>query len=74
MVAGRRYLGTWTLPSGNTCDVYLAADGQLSLQWDRPPSPSWPRNDVEHYQTTTFPEIIRAVGAATGQRVLGIQA
>lgn len=69
----RQYLGTWVLPSGNSCDVvYL--DGQLTFGWDRPPSPSWPRADVEHYRTVTFPEILRAVESSTGQRVLGVLA
>jgi hypothetical protein len=67
----RGYLGSWVLPSGNSCDVFYR-DGELALQWDRPPSPSWPRADVEHYQVVTFPEILRAVASATGQRVLGV--
>jgi hypothetical protein len=70
---GSRYLGSWTLPSGNTCDVYLTPAG-LSCAWDRPPSPSWPRADVEHWSTTTFPAICRAVADATGQRVIGVTA
>jgi len=70
----RRYLGSWTLPSGSTCDVYLTSAGQLSCCWDRRPSPSWPRADVEHYQAVTFPEILRAVATVTGHRVLGVEA
>jgi hypothetical protein len=77
-----RYLGSWTLPSGNSCDVYLARaiePGALRLdalrcEWDRPPSPSWPRADVEHWQAVSWPEIVRAIATATGQRVLGVQA
>jgi hypothetical protein len=65
------YLGSWTLPSGNTCDVYLTTAG-VSCGWDRPPSPSWPRADVEHYQSVTFPEIMRAVATATGKGVVGV--
>jgi len=68
----RRYLGSWTLPSGNSCDVYLGAGGALACEWDDPPSPSWPAADVEHYQRVTFPEILLAVATATGQRVLGV--
>jgi len=76
----RRYLGSWTLPSGNACDVYLMRmprPGVLDLdgvqcQWDAPPSPAWPPEDVEHYQRVTFPEICRAVATLTGQRVLGV--
>jgi hypothetical protein len=69
-----RYLGSWTLPSGNTLDAYLSAAGRLECLWDRPPSPAWPRADVEHYQRVTFPEIVRALATATGQRVLGASA
>ena len=58
----RRYLGSWTLPSGNSCDVYLAREG-LRLQWDRPPSHDWPPEDVVHYRAVTLPEILRAVCA-----------
>jgi hypothetical protein len=70
----RRYLGSWTLPSGNSCNVYLAAGTALTVEWDTPPSSVWPREDVDHYQVITFPEILRAVAAVTGQRVLGVQA
>lgn len=82
MSARRRYLGSWTLPSGNSCDVYLAAgikpgtvrlDG-LTCEWDHPPSPAWPSAVVEHWQRVTFPEILRAVATATGQNVLGVSA
>jgi hypothetical protein len=69
----RRYLGTWTLPSGNSADVYLGPDGQLSCEWDTPPSPSWSAVDLAHYQRVTFPAILQAVAWATGQRVLGVQ-
>ncbi len=69
----RRYLGTWRLPSLNSCNAYLSDDGQLVLEWDRPPSPSWPRNDVAYYRSVTFPAIVHAVAVATGQRAVGIQ-
>lgn len=68
----RRYLGTWTLPSGNSADVYLVG-AHLSCEWDRPPAAAWPKADVEHWRDVTFPEILRAVASATGQRVLGVQ-
>ena len=68
----RRYLGSWTLPSGNSCNVFLDPDAALACEWDRPPSPDWPAEDVEHYRTVTFPEIVRAVAAVTGQHVLGV--
>ena len=69
--AKRRYLGSWTLPSGNSADVYLDG-GALHCRWDRPPSPAWPAEDVRHYEAVTFPEILRAVVSVTGQRVLGV--
>jgi hypothetical protein len=46
----------------------------MKLPVDRPPSPSWPRADVEHWQRVTFPEIVRAIARATGQHVLGVGA
>lgn len=70
----RRYLGSWTLPSGNSADVYLDVDtGQLACEWDTPPGPSWSAEDLAHYQTVTFPELLRAIATETGQRVLGVQ-
>jgi len=69
----RRYLGSWTLPSGNSADVYLdMASGGLECSWDTPPSPAWPQGDVEHYRAVTFPEIVRAIATVTGQRVVGL--
>jgi hypothetical protein len=70
----RRYLGSWTLPSGIACNVYLAAGHRLVCEWDTPPSPAWPAEDVAHWRAVTFPEIARAVASATGQRVLGVSA
>jgi hypothetical protein len=73
MSAKRRYLGSWTLPSGNSCNVYLEGDAAgLTCEWDTPPSPSWPRADDEHWRAVTWPEILRAVAMATGKRVLGV--
>ena len=69
-----RYLGSWTLPSGNSCDVYLGPAGALACAWDTPPSPAWPAADVAHYERVTFPAILQAVAMATGQRVLGAPA
>jgi hypothetical protein len=76
------YLGSYVLPSGNSCDVWLARDlrpgtlryGGLRCEWDRPPSPSWPRGDIEHWRAVTWPAIVRAIATATGQRVLGVTA
>jgi hypothetical protein len=74
-VMRRRYLGSWVLPSGNSCDVYLElTTGALACEWDTPPSPAWSPGDRAHYETVTFPEILRAVVTATGQSVLGVQA
>jgi hypothetical protein len=72
-MTGRRYLGSWCLPSGNSADVYLTAAG-LDCRWDRPPSSAWTREDVEHWRRVAFPEILRAVATTTGQRVLGVTA
>jgi len=71
---GRHYLGTWTLPSGNKADVYLGPGPALAVEWETPPSPAWPCEDVEHWRAVTFPEILRAVASATGQTVLGVAA
>jgi hypothetical protein len=68
-----RYLGSWVLPSGNSCDVYLTADSGVSCAWDHPPSPAWSRTDVDHWKSITFPEILRAVTTVSGQSVLGVQ-
>jgi hypothetical protein len=68
----RRYLGSWTLPSGNSCDVYLRADAHLDCEWDEPPSPAWSADEVAYYRRVTFPEILRAIARATGQRVAGM--
>ena len=69
-----RYLGSWVLPSGNSCDVRLGPGDRLVAAWDVAPSPAWPREDVAHYQAVTFPAIVRAVATATGQHVLGVGA
>lgn len=70
----RRYLGSWTLPSGNSADVYLdLARGALDCEWTTAPSPAWPRSDVEHYLAVTWPAILQAVATATGQGVLGVR-
>jgi hypothetical protein len=61
------------LPSGNSANAYLTG-GQLALEWDTPPGPSWSAEDVAHYERVTFPEILRAVARVTGQSVLGVQA
>jgi hypothetical protein len=78
-----KLVGNWTLPSGNNCHVYLSADlktGQVGVvaglhcQWDEPPSPDWPAEDVAHWETVTFPAIMRAVADLTGhRRALGVR-
>ena len=67
----RRYLGSWTLPSGNSADVYLGPAG-LVCHWDAAPSPTWPPGDVDHWRAVTFPAILRAVADATGALVVGV--
>lgn len=73
MPPARRYLGTWTLPSGNSVDVYLESTGRLSCEWDEPPSARWSDEDVAHYETVTFPALMQAVARVTRQRILGVQ-
>ncbi len=68
----RRYLGSWTLPSGNSADVYLSPDGALACEWDTSPSPAWPPADMDYYEQVTFPAILQAVARVTGSRVLGV--
>jgi len=70
-MSARRYLGSWTLPSGNSADVYWS-DGALSCEWDVPP-PAWPSAGLDHWKRVTFPAIVRAVADVTGQRVLGVR-
>jgi hypothetical protein len=71
----RRYLGSWTLPSGNACNVYFEPKtSRVACEWDHPPSPDWPAEDVVHYRAVTWPEIVRAVATTTGQKVLGVSA
>lgn len=69
---GRRCLGSWALPSGNSCDVYWSEAGGLSCLWDTAPHPAWPTADLDHWRTVTFPAILRAVAEVTGSRVLGV--
>jgi hypothetical protein len=45
---------------------------RLECRWDTPPSDAWPAEDLEHWQSMVFPEVVRAVAEATGQRVLGV--
>jgi hypothetical protein len=70
----RRYLGTWTLPSGNSCNVYWTPPHGLACEWDHAPSPTWPAEDRAHWQQVSFPEICRAVAQITGSPVLGVSA
>ena len=50
----------------------LGPDHQLECRWDTPPSDAWPAEDMTHWQSVVFPEVVRAVAGATGQRVLGV--
>lgn len=54
----RRFVGSWVLPSGNSCDVHLTDSG-LECLWDTPP-PAWPKTDTDHWRAVTFPAILRA--------------
>ena len=56
----KRLIGTWQLPSGNSCDVSCEQDDAggwpIWFEWDSPPpfSPS----DEHHYTTVVIPEVI----------------
>jgi hypothetical protein len=55
----RARLGSWSTPSGNTCDIYLFGQGvlrQLEFRWDRFPLAS---RDQMFYETTILPDAIR---------------
>ena len=58
---GRTKLGSWTFPSGNSCDVTYARDvngvQHVFFAWDFPP-PLGP-DDAAYYQGVVVPEIIR---------------
>jgi hypothetical protein len=52
-------LGTWSTPSGNSCDVYLVGQGtfrQLEFRWDRVPLRT---HDEVFYQAVILPEAAR---------------
>jgi hypothetical protein len=70
----RLYLGSWVLPSGNSCNVYLGPTEDVYFEWDEPPSPAWPPADVQHYHAVLFPAVLTAVAMELGhRRVLGVQ-
>ena len=70
----RRYIDSWCLPSGNSCDVFWSTEGALSCEWDTVPHPAWPAEDLQHWRAVVFPHILAAVAEVTGSRVLGVSA
>jgi hypothetical protein len=58
------YVGSWVGTDANVCDVFVRADGQLIVRWDRPPSPAWPPSAIAHWQTVLLPSILRALATA----------
>lgn len=58
----RIFIGTWTLPSGNSCDVTLEADARgvadVSFAWDSPP-PLAPEDEAD-YTKIVRPAVIAA--------------
>lgn len=52
-------LGSWTCPSGNSCDVFLRPEApgidQIMFEWDAPP-PLLPA-DERYYFETILPEL-----------------
>jgi hypothetical protein len=51
-------LGSWTLPSGNACDVDLA-DTAVNIRWDRLPVCQGPLDRVD-YEHRILPAILKA--------------
>lgn len=71
--ANKRFkLGSWTLPSGNSCEVYFAPGGHLQVEWDVEPSPQWSPTDIQAWRERTFPEIVQAVQDLTGVKSAGV--
>ena len=66
-----QYVGTWTLPSGNSTDIYWV-DGFIEAHWDHAPDDTWPDEDVAYWRRVTFPAVILALQRLTGQRILGV--
>ncbi len=58
---GRIKIGSWTCPSGNSCDVTFERDsrgmGHCVLAWDSPPPLS--PEDHAYYLNVVVPEIAR---------------
>jgi len=53
------YLGSWTLPSGNSCDVSVNQDTSGNIHvwfaWDSPPP--FRTEDEAYYQSVVVPEV-----------------
>ena len=57
----RTRLGTWTCPSGNSCDVFIVPGTEvpeLALEWDRFPLSD---GDKAYYLVVLLPAITRRV-------------
>ena len=68
----RQRIGSWTLPSGNSCDVYLS-DADLWFKWDVAPSKAWTQEDIEHYKTVVYPAVLIEVARIRDETVaLGV--
>ena len=56
-------LGTWNLPSGNTCDVTLdresARVAHINFEWDTPPPLSL--EDHRFYLEVVLPNVVQLV-------------
>jgi hypothetical protein len=66
----RERLGSWTLPSGNSCDVCCSAETGIAIAWAQPPSPAWSREDQDYYTQVLRPAIAARVAEHMNQRVL----
>ncbi len=70
-----RFLGQWTLPSGNRCTVALVADHgswvHVHHEWwpGTPPGLSWSAEDWSVYLLSVSPAVTRLVSEHTGKRI-----
>ena len=60
----RHKLGSWTCPSGNSCDVFLVREGRAKMEhvrfeWDR--EPPLRAADQLFYDVEILPAVIRLI-------------
>ena len=62
----RRKLGTWSIPSGNSVDVYLKGAGggaSIACEWDTLPLSE---SDIAYYADVVAPQLMERVREALG--------